>query len=236
MDREDIEKLIDKRIDNKISAEVSKAKLEISESRLRFALWFGAALFTIAGVIIPIWITGTSSTRVDRAIEEMEERFEKLAGTQLREPDLQCFIDGQTLEGNVLTIDIQSKEWPLIRVQNSGTAPAEKINLRLLVDKDGFRYSSIRAGELYGINIWWQPLEYIDEEGFIKAYDMEYEHKLLNAKDSFIFDLKVQKEKPKQKFEKVQIRALLKIFYYRTPEPKKIPFTIVVVKSKEKSD
>ncbi len=47
----------------------------------------GGALIVILGIIIPLWRTNTSTKETREAIQEMEDKFARLAGTQLREPD-----------------------------------------------------------------------------------------------------------------------------------------------------
>lgn len=87
MDKEEVEIIVSDRI--------SHARLELAEKRLNFLLWFGGtvggAVLVIFGIILPIWLTGSSTQRIDNAIESMERRFEELVGKQLRKPLIECF-------------------------------------------------------------------------------------------------------------------------------------------------
>lgn len=60
----------------------------VSEGRLRFVLCIGTAIFALFGLIVPIWQTNTSSEKVDKDIKDVETKFEKLAGEELRKPDI----------------------------------------------------------------------------------------------------------------------------------------------------
>jgi len=76
-------KEIVKLVENKIRDE----NLKMWDTRFRFFMALGGALIVILGIIIPLWRTNTSTKETREAIQEMEDKFARLAGTQLREPD-----------------------------------------------------------------------------------------------------------------------------------------------------
>lgn len=223
MDKEQIEKLID----NKISSATLKAKLEMSESRLKFALWFGAALLALGGVIIPMWMTSTSTQKVDRAVEAMENKFEKLAGTQLREPDLEAYIRGQKLQGGTLTLGTEKSSLQTMLLKNNGDGPARQISIQLYIadvkDQIYVSENSVMVGDVTGR---WYSLDFSDEEGFNKSFSVEYISEFfLNPKASLVFEIEIGVKK-EEGIQKIQLPALLKIFYGQ-PEPKRIAFNIL---------
>jgi gas vesicle protein len=74
MEKPEIEELIAKR--------VAEAKLDVAEKRLQFVLKFGGALggglLVIFGVLIPIIMTERSSSRLDKAIQGMENSVQEM--------------------------------------------------------------------------------------------------------------------------------------------------------------
>lgn len=227
IDRKKVEALVDNKI--------LEAKLTIAEGRVRFLLYVGAAALTIFGIILPLLLTSQSTERVDKAIERMEDRFNELAGTQLRRPDLEGLIDGKALENTLLTY---SKEdlCKIIAIKNTGDGTAENIQTRLYLDiekhfKDG---TDPWPGE-YGGYIW-EILDIKDEPGFLEGFQYGGEVSFLDPKNSYTVPVcfgrsihVTQDGKSWIRIKRASFRtpALLKI-YYGQPEPKRIPFTIVV--------
>lgn len=221
------------KLEELVERKILEAKLIIAEKRLLYALTIGAALLSLFGVIVPIWITSSSSklsekeleamqSKVDQSILGMENRFQELAG-QLRTPTLSCFFDDRELGGAVLTFESNVSKTVDVRLINTGTGPAEKIRIRLYISKaeeelGGISYDSV-----------WEKQESSDEPGYPvmlqrvfgnKGYDLDR----LNAKDSVplpIYNLNFQN------FKDSPVPVLLKL-YYGQSEPKRIQFTVMV--------
>ena len=64
MDDNEINSLLDKKI--------LGAKLEVAEKRFNFLIILFGAFLTIFGIIVPLWLTNTSSNEVDKAVEDMK--------------------------------------------------------------------------------------------------------------------------------------------------------------------
>jgi len=78
MEKPEIEDLITKKI-TEVSPEfgqkLAEVKLEVTEKRLHFVLWFGGALVAVFGVLLPLLWTQRSADRVDSAIQEMRNNL-----------------------------------------------------------------------------------------------------------------------------------------------------------------
>jgi len=206
MEKKEIEELIEKK--------VLEAKLQASETRLQLVLWLGAILITLLGVVVPIWQTNTSTEKVDKAIEAMENRFKELAGTQLQRPELECYINSNKLEGSVLSFTPDQSR--ILELRNLGDGPARNIKIRLYInDKQKL--------DDYGIQYDWQFLELNDEPEFSKAFEFRQSIDYLDPKNSIPLQFGIQTLKG----EPLQTSALLKI-YYGQPEPKKVLFSVDV--------
>lgn len=70
MEEKEIEYLIDKKI--------AESKLEVSEKRNQFLLWFFGVLLTVFGVLIPFWWSNRSSDKVDEAISGMKREVKEI--------------------------------------------------------------------------------------------------------------------------------------------------------------
>jgi len=164
----------------------------------------GLALLTIGGVLTPIWISTTSSARVERAIQDMENRFEKLAGIQLREPDIDAYICGQKLEDGTFTF-APDKTWTqTILFRNNGDGRASKIRIQLYIDDVE---NQIVVAENY-VQIdddsgRWYSLDFSDEEGFVKSFQIDYIYEFLNPKAHSSWGLRYgqRRERISKKFE-----------------------------------
>jgi len=206
MQRDDIEKII--------SEKINQSELKNAESRLHFVLWFGGAFLAIFGVITPIYMTSSSTDRVDKSIESMERRFEELVGKQLRRPIIECLYQNTKLEGQLVDCSHQEhKAISGIVIQNKGDGIAwiTDIYLYLKFEKSPNEFSMT----------WWDNLDHIDEPGFERAF--KYAHTINNMHPQEPVSLKIGQWARVEKDQKV--KALLKI-YYGEPEPLRINWSI----------
>jgi len=231
MQKNEIEKLIDNKIKD-VQLELSEKRFELSEKRMKFALSLGFGIgvfmltvFGVISVIVPLVITDQSSDRVDQAIKDMKENFDKLAGTQLREPEIKVYLDGQEFKTGVLTFVIGEEKSYRFLVSNVGDRMTESVSIRVYTKSKEEIY--FNKSKLFGTDFLqgdFDVIDLADEKGYPKVYQLTAEKYLLQPKDSFSFDLSgVSTPKTEMKTS-----ALLKIIYDR--EPLKIPFEIVIEK------
>ena len=206
MEKKEIEKLVE----NKIRDE----NLKMWDARFRYFMALGGALIVILGIIVPLWRTNTSTKETREAIQEMEDKFARLAGTQLREPDVICIYNGDVFRGGTLTfVQYEMQEF---LIKNVGDGPAENVVIRLYVDTD--EYISVR-----GISGSWDQENISDESDFAQVFVRYLFFGLgsrLIPQDSQTFGIQIDKE--------IRAKAMLKILFGH--EPRRIPFTFVVQK------
>ncbi len=218
---DNIENLIDEKIDKKIL----NAKLEMSESRVKFFMALGAGIVAVLGVIVPLLISILSSAgvdrRVDREIDNMRRDFERLANIQLRAPAIDAFVNGQQLENYTFTF-VHGKylESPII-LKNVGDAPADNIRVRLYLNESGQETQFYIADN-------WRELDFVDETDYKNAFLYEYDDpRYLRPGNSLSFDFEVQTSALEDNEPERHGKAVLKVFYDQ-PEPSRIEFNIVV--------
>lgn len=197
-----------------------QAKLDVAETRLKMFFTLAGALLGVFGILIPLVLTINSSNqinnaidRVDRAITKMEQSFKELAGTQLRKPDIECYIEGKPL--NNVTLSFQQDESKVLELKNVGDKPASEIKLHLYISDE-------KGIDNYGIFYSWQYSYFNDEPEYSKLFTLSAAS-YLEAKESSPVEMGVRTLKG----EKWATGALLKI-YYGQPEPKLVPFRIQV--------
>ena len=198
MEKNEIEKLIEDKIKD--------VKLDLWQNWFKIFLSFGGAIIVIFGLILPLWTRMDVLDRADKAIQDMKREFEKLAGTQLREPELEVFLDGQKLEGQTLTSE---KRYNFI-ITNIGDARAENIAVRIYCNSK----INLRSGD-------WYPSELRDEDQYSQVNELEYPPNYLTPKNLFSFSFQIFIKKDIEM--KSPVRALLKILYNK-PQPKRISF------------
>ncbi len=204
MQKQDYERLIDDKIKD--------AKLELWESRFKYFMAFAGTIVLIFGLIIPFWTIDKAEDKVDKAIEEMRANFEKLAGTQLREPKIVGYFNGKKLDGQVLSFSIKQDSQHYIILNNEGSEVARDVAIKFYyTQKSGFSGYSQRN------------IETNEENGFDGFWPF-YQKAQINPGDSqhIPFDVHYsQAIKPKQSFP-----LMMKVTYNR-PEPTKTSFTIL---------
>ena len=202
-----------KRVEEIIDKKILEAKILITEKRLNYFLVIAGGLFIIFGLIIPLYLAAQSTYKVDNAIEKMENSFKDLAGKQLRNPDLDCYVEGKRLENSTLIIDNnRSIDTYRFEIRNIGDGVAREVLYRLY---------------LKGKNEWksfsgnFHLIEINDEPGFSQVFEWDNFFLFIPPQGSKIFDIPIRSKNLKDE-EKVE--AMLKIFYGE-PEPVKIKFT-----------
>lgn len=213
MDKEEVEIIVSDRI--------SHARLELAEKRLNFLLWFGGtvggAVLVIFGIILPIWLTGSSTQRIDNAIESMERRFEELVGKQLRRPLIECSYQNKSLEGQSVDCIVGESNsiFPII-VRNVGDGSTNLLYCRLYLASDELPSNNFSIS-------WWHLLPDCDESPeYTLAYDyVDNGNFLLHPQ--MPFPLRPGQWKGFKKGSSA--KALLKV-YYGEPEPRRVKFSI----------
>ena len=201
MKQSDIEQLIDKKI--------AEAKLEVSEKRLRFLITLGGAGLIIFGIILPIFLTINSTSR-------LESQFKELAGTQLRRPMVECFSNGANL--NDLTFDIPIyTEKHFIEVKNTGDAIANGVRLLLFIDYH-MEVEPISNGT------GWRRLSFVEEPNYKYAFEFPYSIDFLDPKESKPIPLSIWTSEKNTG----AMQAYLKV-YYGQPEPTTYRFRINLI-------
>ncbi|MEI8062817.1 MAG: hypothetical protein WCH84_01990 [Verrucomicrobiota bacterium] len=217
---QEVERIVDKK--------VLETKLTITESRLNHFFVLAGVFLTIFGIIVPLFWSFNSSEKTekaidrmavatDKAIAQMKDDFQKLAGTALRKPILDCFVDGKRLEGGVLRLGPSSRRSRTIEIRNHGDAPAKNMQVRF--------YHNLNAIVSEDWNLFggsWAEIT-SDEPNFQKESRFHSPFDPLDPKDKaeIPIGLVAVQSMP------TNSTALLKIFYEQT-EPIQIGFTIVV--------
>ena len=210
-----VEALIDKKI--------LEAKLVITEKRLQYFLVLGAALFAIFALILPMYLTYQSTEKVDKAIEKFERRFEELAGKQVLKPEIDCLINGKSLENTVLIFDKQNNSRSFL-IRNEGAGVAIFVRIRLYLDcrdKDLERDFA---------NTSWFYADFNDKPGFKYMLELNQTYDHIAPKDAVSVDLRIRNLHIRN--ADIESPALLVIFYGE-PEPKEIPFTFKIDSSRQ---
>ena len=214
MEKSEFEKLVDQKI--------LKAKLSNAEQRIQFLLWFGGAIIAFFGVILPIWQTKISTEKVDKAIIEMREDFEKLAGTQLRKPELVCLFNNENISNQELLVEPNSTI--NMQIKNIGNGAAQHISIR-------FYYSSFDTSALSNSTIkdvveptYFQPLEKSDDPTFPYAFGLWELPAFLNPQESL--PVSFYFSNVHTNFNQIKITAKL-VIYHNEPEPSIINFIFV---------
>ncbi len=212
---DNVELIVDKKI--------AEAKLIIAEKRLNYFMAFGAALLTIFGIVIPLFLTQTSTNRVNEAIERMDNKFNELAGKQLRKPKIVCYVDGQPLVNSVIHFDPENlKKTVLIRNEGDGTA--DYIRMRLYINNEDNRL----LNDLFNTGFWEENI--CDKPAFSKMLIYGRNNiNLLPAQDSIPLEFWMQN--PQSRKSSVHAAAILMIFYGE-PVPIEVPFTLEIMREK----
>ncbi|MCX6639654.1 MAG: hypothetical protein NTW14_04120 [bacterium] len=90
-------------------------------------------MVAIFGVIIPLWQTNKQESKVDAAISEMKNNFDKLSNLQLLRPNLDCQYNGKSIDRLILAFD-SSETKKTLTVVNTGDARAVNIELEIYSD------------------------------------------------------------------------------------------------------
>jgi len=175
MTKEQIEDLIKKNI--------AEAKFEISEARLRHLIWTGTALFALFGVVIPFWLSGVSTAKVDKSIEEMNSKFEKLASSQLQQADIKCLVKGKPIENSTVVLDLQN-QYIILEFQNLGRGTAYNTETFLFLDyKDTVTVTSWGYG--------WYQHEISDDDKYSRQFEFANSLEHFSPTRTWVLKLKV---------------------------------------------
>ena len=206
-----------------IDKKIAEAKLIIAEKRFNYLMAFGAALLTIFGIALPLFLTQTSTNRVNEAIERMDDKFNELAGKQLRKPKIVCYIDGNRLVNSVIHFDPANLQKTVL-IKNEGDGTADYIRMRLYIN-----YEDNALINDFGITGFTRR-NISDKLAFstMLIYERHYIN-LLPAQDSIPLEFRMQN--PHLRKSSVQVAAILMIFYGE-PVPIEVPFTLEIMREK----
>jgi hypothetical protein len=212
MKDEQIRELIRNSISD-IRVEVANAKVDIAESRLRHLTIVGAIIVGLTGVVVPILLTSSNTSRVDTAISEMNAKFDKLAAIQLRQPDIHCLGNGKPIENSSVSLDPKSEDF-MLELLNTGSGSAYSVETFLYFDsKDSIFVSN------WGIG--WYPHQTSDDPNFSQQFEYTGAHNF-NAKRTWALKTRIQIFAPAG----TKIGAKLKV-YSLDSGPWEFPFTVV---------
>ena len=232
LDKDETDLLIDKK--------VAEAKSDISESRLKFALWFGLALVTIFGIALPMCQSERSADEVDRAVQRMDTAIEKMKARsedrlkemeariekrlrkmearideKLRKPEIDCYFGDKKLEDAV--IFVEGGMTKKVRIINTGDKDTDDIKMRLYTKEKVFCPT----------DRYWEEEEISDEHDFNFVYkakpltDVGDYYEIEEGGDSETLQL----PRTCDPIPSLETEALLKV-YYGLPEPKRVAFAI----------
>ena len=134
MDKKDIENIID--------SKTNESKLLTNEMIIKFLMGFCFLVVAIFGVVYPIWFGIVQSNKIDDELKFYEKKISDLIGTQLRKPELKCYINDKEISDNdVLDFPyelymkgtIEKKRYNNLRIllKNEGEAPAKNVRVFL---------------------------------------------------------------------------------------------------------
>lgn len=216
-DREKIELLIDKKI--------AEAKLDVSEKRQRHLITIGATLVTIVGLALPIATAYINTDRVDKAIVELESRFQEVIGRQSFKPAIECLVNDEPIAGSTLSEDHSQIEPSVIVIRNSGQASAKiRIVIFIKAPEDSLNvicHAYGIDGSPTVINVWQ------NSRSSSPGYDGAYEYYLgteLEPSDSIPIDIRFSAQ---QTYLRRLVPAMIRIFYGE-PEPRDYRFNILI--------
>jgi hypothetical protein len=222
-----------------VETELHKTQIFVLEKQIQFLISIGklvvslgAILIAIFGLALPLWNSQQTtqktdktlkdvSENTDKAISDMQAKFKELAGTALRKPVLDCFVNHVKLDGQ--TLNLNPTTTCIIELHNSGDYPAKTIQVRL--------YTNLQLkianpyGPLYGALFGWTQTP-SEDSNYKFAYRLCYATSQntivgpLDPGDSDPLPLDVAP------LESGSFPALIKIFYEQ-PEPRQIPFTML---------
>ena len=218
---DDIEALIEKKLVD--------AKLHVTESRVNWLLAFMAGFATLFGLVVPLWLTGSNVEKVDKAIQNMENRFKELAADQLRSAEISCEFEGRPLLNARVSVTANKADDQnpsgRISLRNIGDRSAGEVRVYLLLPllPPGIRvavWDPIRGSELAER---WET----DDGRQSTKYEL-LRTSSLHAKRDLSFWLAVWGP---PKVQETELPATLEIFY-DAPEPLRIPFSIRILAEK----
>ncbi len=226
-------------IEELINKKILEAKLEryeeqsiVSKNQLDFFFKIGFALLAIFGLILPLSFQIYNLTRVDNAIERMENEVEEALATINRRPELEVEFNERKfnagaelvfyhqLDSNNNIINIQPEKHTL-NLQNVGDAQTD-LRIHLYLPSDTIinkKYKSRGTG--------WEKWPYSHEENF--SYAMVYEIfdamvPTIDATERIRINIEGKMFRYNTKID--EIPAVLTIFYGQ-PKPLRIPFKII---------
>ena len=217
VDKQSIELFIDKKI--------ADAKLTIADRRLNILLSIGAAFLAIFGILIPLFLSQQSESKVERAIEKMESDFNNLAGKQLRRPKIACYIEGKNLLNNTVYLGFEDERRKTIEIKNVGDGSTENVKMSLYVNSSNDEFDRFCY------------FDYFSKDSLNDKPEFKWYYRYMNysfvlpAKDSFPISIEaVNTHLLKQ--EEATATAILRVFYGE-PTPEEIPFSIKIEKKKD---
>lgn len=184
-------------------------------------IYYLLAIFGIFGAIIPFAIALFQASRVDTAIDKMENNFKELAGKKLRDPKIVCKINNESLFDNIVVIN--NSKTTYIDIYNEGDGVSGPINAYLYFSKlpQKITYNTYC---LYSEGPQMQDLPSENIRYPTKFSAGRADH--LSPKDVLNIRLCLRNESEENY---VDIEAMLKVYYGET-KPIEVPFIVRVSK------
>lgn len=216
LDRDQIELITDNKI--------LEAKLSIAEKRLHFLLALGAFFLTVFGIALPLYQTNQAKEEVQVAINKMEERFDKLAGKELRKPDIECYYEGKPLKYSSLVIS-PTKDSGHILFKNIGNGTADLLRISLYVNN----IENINFNNFFGGKVG--PEIAVDRSDYDSVFLLQVSSGL-SPEETFRLDYDFYYNRADNVINEDKKIPALFVVYYGETEPIEIPLTLVIKKEK----
>ncbi len=161
------------------------------------------------------WNNYSQSVNSDRS--SLEGRFKELSGEVLKGPNIDCFVNGTQIIGNVFKLS-NTQNSLSIEVRNIGDKAVNSLKVTLYANNED-------KISIFGSQGEWQKLERSDESGYKDSYRLYYydEDLSLDPLESKYIGISTEKTTPGQ----TEITMMLKI-HYGQPKPNVFPFKVIV--------
>jgi len=145
---------------------------------------------------------------------ELDEKFNQLAGNQLRKPKLVCNVKGTSENG---TLILRQNEFAYFNITNIGDKSAEKVKYKIYFKGNG---------GYYPLGGFLTKIEHSDESSYPQAY---FDERLftISPQESISFPLEIISNSSPF----TELPVLIKV-YYDEPEPLRFSFVIKYIESK----
>lgn len=199
---------------------ILEGKLDIAKWQINWMLF----LFGLLGIAFPIGLALFQTSRIDKQIESMETRFEKLAGTRFKEPRIVCKTYDTSLENDI--VEFNGRDPAYIFISNEGEGTSGKIRAYLY-------FSSPVVEAFISTDSSWERIESENKKDYPKKYFVGGTDSLMPQE---VFNVEMElgnrgftdEAGPRQAV--TEARALLKVVF-EDALPIEVPFTVKFIEN-----